>query len=69
MRQVLFGYQRIQRPDDMPPCPCGDNRVALEQTGPDPLACRVNCWCSRHVEVRFDSLEDRAAFIAEATGG
>ena len=68
MAKVIFGYQPISRPSDMPPCPCGNNHVALEQPGDDPLDCRINCWCGRHVRVTFDTLDERTAFVVEALG-
>lgn len=62
---LTFGFRHV---DGVPTCPCRDpgNYMALEQCGSDPLDGLLRCWCGRTVQVRFDSLDERAAFVAAA---
>ncbi len=70
MTEVLFGYTHVIDPG-VPRCPCGDPGTYLcaEQPGDDPLEVVLRCWCGRKNAGRFDSLEERAEFIAKHGGG
>lgn len=60
---VVFGYRHVT---GVPLCPCRNpgNYLCMEQPGDDPLEVVVRCWCGRTNRCVFDSMEERAEFLA-----
>jgi hypothetical protein len=59
MSRVVFGYQTVT---GVPKCPCGDPGNYLSMTNDD-LGDTLECWCGRTMRIKFDTEEERAAFI------
>ncbi len=62
MRKVLFSYRHV---NEVPLCPCSDpdNNIMPEPSISDPLDLILICWCGRTCRGKFDSMEERAAFL------
>ena len=65
--ELLFGYTHVS---GIPPCDCRDpgNYAMLECIdNTKPLECQLVCWCGARAQIKFDSLMERAEFIAMQT--
>ena len=63
-RKLVFGFRTVV---GVPTCPCNDpgNYMLMEQSLKNPLDVYFWCWCGRHANARFDSMEELNDFLAK----